>query len=404
MRTAQGLRGALACVTVIDRSNHHLFQPLLYQVATATLSPANIATPIRSILRKQQNAEVLMAEVTGIDPTRRLVFLGEKTLSYDYLVIATGATHGYFGHENWAKFAPGLKSIADATFIRQRILTAFEQAEMEADLEKRNSLLQFVLVGGGPTGVEMAGAIAELSHRALEADFRKIDPCSARVTLVEAGPRLLAAFPEDLSDKARRDLEKLGVTVLLSSRVDDVTAEGVWIGGKLLAAKTVLWAAGVVASPAGKWLNAEMDRAGRVKTLPDLALPGHPEIFVIGDTACVTGPDGKPLPGVAPVAMQQGNHVADLLKSRLEGKEDHSPFFYRDKGNLATIGRRSAVAAIGRWHLTGGVAWIAWLLVHIYYLIGFRTRLVVLIEWAWAYVFFQRGARLIVPRAFSLFW
>lgn len=401
---AKGLARSKASITLIDRSNHHLFQPLLYQVATATLSPAHIATPIRSILRHQENTEVLMAEVSGIDLAAKNVKLESSVVPYDTLVIATGARHGYFGNEAWEKNAPGLKSIPDATLIRQKILLAFEAAEMERNGQKREELMHFVLVGGGPTGVEMAGAIAELAHRALRADFRRINPRTARITLVEAGPRLLASFPASLSRQALRDLNHLGVQVLLDSRVENVTDDGVWIGGGCLRARTVIWTAGVVASSAGQWLGAETDRAGRVKVEPDLTLKGHPEVFVLGDTAALNDEKGQPLPGVAPVAMQQGRYVAEVLRARMSGKPAPKPFRYVDKGNLATIGRRKAVADLGFTTLSGMIAWWAWLFVHIYYLIGFRNRMAVLFEWAWAYIFFQRGARLILNRVASAFW
>lgn len=410
LRCAKALGDFPVEVTVIDRSNHHLFQPLLYQVATATLSPADIASPIRSVLRDQANSEVLMAEVTGVDTRAKEVALvtpglteRAHTVRYDYLVLATGARHAYFGHEAWEKFAPGLKSIPDATAIRQKILFAFEAAEMEPDAQKRAELLHFVLVGGGPTGVEMAGAIAELSGIALARDFRRINPRAARITLIEANRRILASFPELLSQRARADLEALGVEVRTEARVSDITEEGVWIGRELIRSHTVIWTAGVMASPAGQWIHAETDRVGRVKVLPDCSVPGHPEIFVIGDTAYLEGPDGKPLPGVAPVAMQQGSYVASAISQKMGGIAVPPPFRYRDKGSLATIGRKAAVADLGFIRLTGIVAWAAWLLVHIFYLIGFRNRVVVLMEWAWSYFYSQRGARLITTRLFSLF-
>jgi len=397
IRAAKALKHSPVRLTVLDRSNHHLFQPLLYQVATATLSPAAIASPIRSILRDQENAEVVLAEVTGVDRKRRVVLSTEGEFAYDYLVLATGARHSYFGHDEWEKFAPGLKGIPDATSIRQKILLAFEKAEMETDEEKRKDWLRFILVGGGPTGVEMAGAIAELAHRALTSDFRRIDPRSASVILLEAGPRVLAAFPEELSEKAKRGLEHLNVDVRLNSRVDRIDAEGVEVGGVQLKSPTVIWTAGVMASPAGKWLDSETDRAGRVKVLPNLSLADEPNIFVLGDVACVAGENNQPLPAIAPVAMQQGKFVADLLHARVTGKKEPAVFHYYDKGNLATVGRSNAVADLGRVRLSGWLAWMAWLLVHIYYLIGFRNRIIVLLEWAWAYITFQRGSRLILP-------
>jgi NADH dehydrogenase len=395
LRVARNLAGAPVRITVVDRSNYHLFQPLLYQVATASLSPADIATPIRSVLREQKNTEVLMAEVTGVDREHHEVITDQGRLPYDYLVLATGARHGYFGHEDWENNAPGIKTIPDATTIRQKILMAFEAAEMEPDAVRRKKLLTFVLVGGGPTGVEMAGAIAELSHRALALDFRRIDPKSSQVILLEAGPTILASFPRPLAERGKAELERLGVDVRTESRVESVSAEGVLVNGKMIYSPNVIWAAGVVASPVGKWLGAETDRAGRVKVLPDLSVAGSPEIFVIGDAAYVEGEDGKPLPGVAPVAMQQGKYVAATIEERMEGDTSTPPFHYWNKGNLATVGRGFAVADFGKFQISGFIAWVLWLVVHIYYLIGFRNRLLVLAQWAWAYLTFQRGARLI---------
>lgn len=397
LRVAKGLSRAPVKLTVVDRSNHHLFQPLLYQVASASLSPADIATPIRSVLRDQKNTEVVMAEVTGIDRPNHFVLTDQGRIHYDYLVLATGARHGYFGHADWETFAPGLKSITDATAIREKILMSFEKAEVEEDPAKRARLLTFVLVGGGPTGVEMAGAIAELAHRALALDFRRADPKSTRVILLEASPNILASFPRLLADKARMELEKLGVEVRSDSRVETVTSEGVLVNGKWLNTPNIIWAAGVVASPVGKWLGGEIetDRSGRLKVLPDLTVPNSPEIYVIGDAAWVEGPNGKALPGVAPVAMQQGRYVADHIEERMEGVTDIPAFRYRDKGNLATVGRGFAIAEFRKIKVSGVFAWALWLVVHIYYLIGFRNRLLVLVQWAWAYVTFQRGARLI---------
>lgn len=395
LQAARALRGAPAAVTVIDRNNYHLFQPLLYQVATAGLSPAEIAEPIRTILRRQRNTQVVMAEVTGIDPAERTVTMGTDRLSYDLLVVATGACHSYFGRDEWERFAPGLKTVRDATHIRRRSLVAFERAEVEIDPEERKALLTFVIVGGGPTGVEIAGAIAELARKALAADFRRIDPTSARILLVEAGAHLVAGFPGSLPDDAKRALERLGVEVHVGERVEDVDGEGVVVTGRRISTRTVIWAAGVAASPAGRWLGAATDRAGRVAVLPDLSVPGHPNVFVIGDTASMSQ-DGKPLPGVAPVAMQQGRYVGRLLLDRLAGRPDPAPFRYRDKGSLATVGRAFAIAAFGRVRLRGLVAWVAWLVVHIYYLIGFENRMLVFLQWAWAYLTYRRGARLIV--------
>jgi NADH dehydrogenase len=380
-------------VTIIDRHNYHLFQPLLYQVATAGLSPADIASPIRGILHRQKNAKVILAKVSGIDTAGSQVLAEGRRIPYDYLVVATGAEHAYFGHE-WSSYAPGLKTIDDATYLRRRILLAFERAETEPDADEQRRLLNFVVIGGGPTGVEMAGAIAELAKRALAADFRSIDPRCARIILVEAGPRLLAPFDPALSEAARRSLQKLGVEVRLGASVTDCDCSGVSLGRERLQARTILWAAGVKASPAGEWLGAESDRAGRVEVMADLSVPGHPNIFVIGDTAAATGADGKPLPGVAPVAKQQGHYVATLLTARVEGRTLPG-FRYRDFGSMATIGRKRAVAQIGTFKVSGLVAWLLWSLAHIYFLIGFRNRLAVAMNWCWNYVTFQRGTRLI---------
>jgi len=394
---ARALRKVAAKVTVIDRRNYHLFQPLLYQVATAGLSPADIASPIRGILRDQANAEVLMARVTGVDRARREVMIdgSERRIPYDYLIIAAGARHAYFGHDEWEDVAPGLKKIDDATAIRHRILVAFEKAETTADPEERRRLLTFVIVGGGPTGVEMAGAIAELAKMTLVKDFRTIDPASARVILVEGGPRVLLAFPEDLSAKARHSLEKLGVEVLTNTPVELCDAGGVVSAGMRIEARTILWAAGVQAAPAAKWLQADKDRAGRVKVNPDLTVPGEPDIFVIGDNATVVQANGQPVPGVAPAAKQMGQHVARVIAGRIAGKPVATPFRYRNYGNFATIGRHAAVADFGWLKLSGYPAWLLWGAAHIYFLIGFRNRLAVMLDWLWAYVTFQRGVRLI---------
>ena len=395
LQAAHALRKAPVDLTVIDRNNHHLFQPLLYQVATAGLSPADICVPIRFTLRKQKNTEVLLAEVTGIDLQQQRVLMGDHSVGYDYLVVATGACDNYFGHDDWKHFAPGLKSVVDATKLRRNILLAFEAAEMETDPEKIRALLTFVLVGAGPTGVEMAGAIAELAHKAIASDFRHIDPRTARIVLIEAGPRILPTFPEDLAQKAQHALKRLGVEVRTGTLVKDVDENGVVAAGSRIAAKTVIWSAGVKASPAGQWLKAEVDRAGRVKVLEDLSLPGHPNIFVIGDTASALQ-DGKPLPGVAPVAMQAGRYVASIIAQRVAGKKQTTPpFRYHNKGNLATVGRSFAVLEIGKLRLTGFIAWAMWLTVHIFYLIGFRNRFLVFFQWTWAYFTFQRGTRLI---------
>ncbi len=399
LAAAKALAGADADVTLVDRRNYHLFQPLLYQVATAGLSPAQIATPIRAIVADAANVRVLMGRVSGVDTAHRLVRLEERALPYDYLVLATGARHSYFGHDEWEQFAPGLKKIDDATEIRRRILTAFERAETEPDPDKRHRLLNFVVIGAGPTGVEMAGAIAELARRALARDFRTIDPRQARIVLVEAGARVLAAFPEKLSGWTARALGKLGVEVLLGKAVTACDADGVVVGDERIPAATVIWAAGVAASPASKWLSAEADRAGRLKVLPDLSVPGHPEIFAIGDTALSVDENDKPYPGLAPVAKQQGEYIARLLKARLAGKAPAGPFRYRDFGTMATIGRGAAVAKFGqRVQVTGFIAWVLWGLVHIFFLIGFRNRFTVLADWLWSYVTFQSGARLITGK------
>jgi NADH dehydrogenase len=394
LSAAKVLAGKPFDVTVIDRHNYHLFQPLLYQVATASLSPAEIASPIRAILQRAQNVNVMLGKVSGIDLERREVLAEGRRIPYDTLVLATGAQHAYFGHGDWAAFAPGLKTIDDATYIRRRILLAFEKAETETDPAERARLLNFVIVGGGPTGVEMAGAIAELANRALAEDFRSIDPRAARIILVEAAPRLLTPFDPPLSEAARTSLEQLGVEVRLGTPVTALDAAGVSVGAERIEARTVIWGAGVIASPASQWLGAETDRAGRVKVEPDLSVPGHPDIFVIGDTAAINDANGNPLPGVAPVAKQQGNYVAALLIARRDGRTT-APFRYRDLGSLATIGRKRAVIQMGRFKMKGFFAWLLWCVAHIYYLIGFRNRFVVAISWLWNYITFQRATRLI---------
>jgi NADH dehydrogenase len=394
LSAAKALARTTFDVTIIDQHNYHLFQPLLYQVATAGLSPSDIASPIRSILSRQGNARMILARVSGIDPARREVAAEGQRFPYDQLILATGAQHAYFGHDEWAAFAPGLKTIDDATYIRRRILLAFEKAETEPDGAERARLMNFVIVGGGATGVEMAGAIAELAKRALAKDFRSIDPRSARIILVEAAPRLLGAFDASLSEAAKRSLEQLGVEVRLGAAVTALDDGGVSLGAARVEARTVIWGAGVMASPAGRWLAAEADRAGRVKVTPDLSVPGHPEIFVIGDTAAANGANGRPLPGVAPVAKQQGEYVARLLIAREQGRS-LPPFRYRDFGSLATIGRKRAVIQMGRLKLQGFIAWTIWCVAHIYFLIGFRNRFVVALNWMWNYVTFQRGTRLI---------
>jgi NADH dehydrogenase len=381
--------------TVVDRNNHHLFQPLLYQVATAGLSPADIAMPIRWVLRRARNNEVLMAVVEKIDVEQRLLHLDRNELiSYDYLVLATGARHGYFGHPEWEPLAPGLKTVEDATEIRRRILIAFEEAERTQEPALREALLTFVIVGGGATGIELAGAIAELARYALVKDFDHINPSLAKIVLVEAGDRILSSFPADLSLKAQRALEKLGVKVLLKRRVTNISKEGVQVDGEFIPARTAIWAAGVVPSRLGKDLGAPLDRTGRVLVNDDLSLPGHPEVFVIGDLAAVKAKNGQLVPGVAPAAMQMGRHAARNILRKVEG-EKTLPFVYVDKGSLATIGRARAVADLAVVHLSGYIAWLAWLFIHILYLIGFRNRVLVLFQWAWSYATFQRGTRLI---------
>lgn len=405
LEAAQKLGRAPVHVTVIDRNNHYVFQPLLYQVATAYLSPADITAPIRNVLRRQRNTEVLLAEATAVDVARREVRVrdeitgAERSVPYDYLALATGAGESYFGRDDWAAYAPSLKTIPDATALRRKVLVAFEEAESLAgsDPERARSLLTFVIVGGGPTGVELAGAIAELAHRTLRGDFRHIDVTSTRIVLVEALPRLLNTFPESLSAKATRKLERLGVEVRTGERVEEVDADGVIVAGERIASRTVIWAAGVKASPAGAWIGAETDRAGRVIVNGDLSVPGHPKVFVLGDTASATGDDGKPLPGVAPVAMQQGRYVGRVIRARVEGRESPRPFKYFNKGNLATIGRSYAIADFGFARVSGFIAWVLWLGVHILYLIGFRNRLLVMVQWAWQYFTYEHGARIITP-------
>ena len=391
---ARALKRAPVRVTVLDRRNHHLFQPLLYQVAMAALSPGDIASPIRWILRRQRNAHVLLAEAERVDVARRVVVLTDGEIAYDFLIVATGTTHAYFGHDDWREVAPGLKTLEDALDIRHRMLLAFERAERAVDEASRRRLLTFVLIGGGPTGVEMAGALAEMSRQSLARDFRHIDPGSARIVLVEAGPSVLSAFPEKLRVAALRDLHRLGVEVHLGVPVTGVERGRVDIGGEVIEAETILWTAGVAASPLGASLNAPLDRAGRVRIQPDLTIPGRPEIFVIGDLASLDGTDGKPLPGVAQVAIQMGKHAARQIVRTIE-KQPLRPFRYRDLGNMATIGRASAIADFGTVRMTGWLAWLAWLFVHIMNLIGFRNRVVVLVQWAWAYFSYQRAIRLI---------
>ena len=394
LTAARGLRDAPVRVTLIDRHNHHLFQPLLYQVATAALSPGDIAVPIRGILRSQRNARVLLGEVHAIDLDRRLVRSDAGELRYDFLVVATGARHSYFGHPEWEERAPGLKTLADALEIRRRVLFAYEEAERTPDAAARDEWLTFVVVGAGPTGVELAGALAEIAQETLVRDFRLIDPRRTRILLLEAGPRVLPTFHERLSDNAAERLRRIGVDVRLNTPVTEITPAGVSAGGAWLPARTVLWGAGNQASPLGAALGVPRDRAGRVTVEPDLTIPGHPEVFVIGDLSLFTHQTGKPLPGTAAVAKQQGRAVAANIRRAVAGLP-HRPFVYREQGNMATIGRRAAVADFGRLRLDGFIAWLAWLFVHLFLLIGFRNRVLVFIQWAWAYLTYQRGARLI---------
>ena len=394
------LGGAPAEVTVVDRSNHHLFQPLLYQVATAALAPSDITVPIRWRLRKQRNTTVLLGEVTRVDPEARRIRLADgAAIEYDWLILAPGSRHSYFAHPEWERHAPGLKSLEDGLDMRRRFLIAFERAERAASAAEREALLTFVVVGGGPTGVELAGVMVEIARKALRADFRRIDTTTARVMLVEAGPRLLPAFPEDLAARARTDLEEIGVDVRVGRMVEHVAADHVIVSGERIDACTVFWAAGNEASPLGRMLGAPVDRAGRVRVEPDLSVPGHPEVFVAGDLAAVPRGDGL-VPAMAPAAMQMGRHVARTILRELRHQE-RRPFRYLDKGELATVGRSRAIAKLGRVHFAGPLAWWLWLGVHIMYLAGFRNRLSVLLQWAWAYLTYQRGARLITGVAES---
>jgi NADH dehydrogenase len=411
LNAARALGRAPVQVTVVDRKNHHTFQPLLYQVATAGLSPGEIAAPIRSIFRSDKNIEVLMAEVTGFDLERRMVITAEAELPYDYLIVAAGAGHSYFGHENWEPLAPGLKTIEDALEIRRRVLLAFELAERRSAAGEPSTALNFVVVGGGPTGVELAGTLAEIARHALAHEFRSIDPSSTHILLLEGGPRVLPAYAEDLSRSAEEQLRRLGVEVRTSTIVNLIEPGAVHFGETRLPAAVILWAAGVAASPLGKNLGVAVDRAGRVLVNPDLSIPGHAEVFVIGDLAVLKDEHGRMLPGVAPVAIQQGWFVAKLIRSELQSRNGselasgHSRrdgrsatrpvFHYWDKGSLATIGRAAAVAEFGKIHISGFIAWLAWLFIHIFFLIGFRNRLLVFIQWAWSYFTYERSARLI---------
>lgn len=395
LSAAKALAKVRAHVTLIDRRNHHLFQPLLYQVATAGLAPTQIATPIRAILRKQRNTDVVLGEVDAIDTAARQVVLGERRVPYDYLIVATGARHSYFGRDAWERFAPGLKTLEDATEQRKRILLAFERAELESDSAERTRLTTFVVIGGGPTGVETAGAIAELAKNALACDYRRIDPKCARIVLIEAAARVLGSFPEPLSEAACKSLERLGVEVRLGKAVSAIDATGVTLADERIESRCVIWAAGVQSSPAARWLDIPADRAGRAIVADTLRAPGHDNIFVIGDCAAVKGADGKQLPGVAPVAKQQGAYAAKAIIAALRNKPFARPFRYADFGNLATIGRKAAVADFRGLHLKGFIGWLVWSAAHIYFLIGFRNRIAVTLDWTWSYLTFERGARLI---------
>ena len=392
---ARALARAPVRVTLIDRRNFHLFQPLLYQVATASLSPADIASPIRTILRQQGNARVWLGEAERVDPDGKQVHLTDGTaVAYDYLVLATGATHAYFGRDDWAELAPGLKTVEDATEIRRRFLSAFEAAEREEDPEARRRLLTFVIVGAGPTGVELAGAMVEIARQVMPTDFRSIDTAATRILLLEGVDRVLPGYPPSLSDRARRQLERLGVAVRTGARVTEITEDGVQVGGETIGARNVFWAAGVAASPLGGCLGVELDEAGRVRVTEDTSVPGHPEVFVVGDLAHFERGGLDPVPGVAQGAIQMGKHAARMIRSDTAGRS-RRPFRYLDKGDLATIGRAAAVARIGKLKLSGLVAWVTWVVVHILYLIGFRNRILVILQWGWAYLTYHRGIRLI---------
>ncbi len=395
LAAAKKLRYEPHQITIIDRKNYHLFQPLLYQVATAGLSHNEIAVPIRYIFRHNKNVEVLMSEVLGIDKRNNLVILTNGVVSFDYLIVAPGSRHSYFGHSSWEDYATGLKTIEDATLIQRKILSAFEKAELEKDPTKRRALLNFVIVGAGPTGAELAGAIAELSHRTLSSDFRRIDPRTARIVLVEAGPRILNSFSERLSFEAKQALISLGVEVWENSSVDEVNEDGVVIAGKLFSAQTIIWAAGVSPSPAGLWLNTNTDNVGRVLVESDLSLAAFPNIFVIGDVACVYDAEGKPLPGLAPVATQEGKYVAGVIHNRIHKKGNPHAFVYNNKGNLCSIGRSFAIADFRFIKMSGFFAWIIWIIVHIMYLINFRNRILVMTQWIWSYLTYQKGAQII---------
>jgi NADH:quinone reductase (non-electrogenic) len=400
LAAAKAFRKAPLQVILIDRTNHHLFQPLLYQVATSVLSPSQISSPIRGILRKQKNTTVIMGEVTGVDKEQRCVFVNDVdrehvAVPYDYLILATGARHSYFGHNEFEKFAPGIKSLADAVAVRNKILSAFEQAEAEENVALHRDLLTFVLVGAGPTGVELAAALAVFVRTTLRSDFRRIDPTSARVVLIDANRKVLGTFAPGLSGAAEQHLQKLGVEIHLGHAVEKIDSEGVIVAGERIASKTVIWTAGVAPSPAGKWLGAETDRAGRVRIQPDLRVPNHPEIFVVGDTASLDQ-DGKPLPGVAQVAMQQGRYVGKLISRQIAGKSSPKPFRYFDKGNMAVVGKGYAILQSGKVQLHGLIAWLAWAFIHITFLAQIGLRISVFLQWAWLFFTGQRGSRLIV--------
>jgi NADH dehydrogenase len=397
----QHFKNPSARVTLVDRTNHHLFQPLLYQVATAGLSAAEIAQPIRSILSHRPNITVLLDAVTDLNLARRQVVLESKTLTYDYLVLALGGRNNYFGHPEWESFAPGLKTLADAVQIRDQVLLAFEKAENTADVTEHKRLMTIVVIGGGPTGVELAGAFAELARHVLKRDFRHIDPAHAKIILIEGSPRVLLSFPEDLSRDTARQLEQLGVHLRTSTAVKDIRRGEVQLdSGEIIHAENIIWAAGVSASPLTEKLGVELDRAGRVKVNPDLSLPGHPEVFAIGDMAFILQEDGKAVPGVSPAAMQMAQHVAQIIDDELNGQAvNRAKFKYWDKGNMATIGRSKAVAVVGKIKLTGFIAWMAWLSLHLVFLIGFRNKLIVLIQWIYSYFTYKRGARIITERS-----
>jgi NADH dehydrogenase len=409
LNAARSLGNVAVQITVIDHKNFHTFQPLLYQVATAGLSPGEIAAPIRSILRSHKNIEVLMGDVIGIDLEKRFVETADSSVPYDYLVVAAGATHSYFGHDEWEPYAPGLKTIEDALEIRRRVLLAFELAERQAASGEAEAPLNFVVIGGGPTGVELAGTLAEISRYALAHDFRSIDPSRTHILLLEGGPRVLPTYAEDLSRSAEEQLKHLGVEVRTSTMVTHVEAGAVQFGDTRIPATVILWAAGVAASPLGKILTKSVDRAGRVPVEPDLTLAGHPEVFVIGDLAAAKDEKGKLLPGVAPNAIQQGKYVAKVIREETESADGRSkgarkPFHYWDKGSLATIGRSAGIAQFGKIHISGFIAWLSWLFVHIFFLIGFRNRILVFIQWAWSYVTYERGARLITGSNYLPGW